>query len=86
MAAAPGHNHTAFVRKYFDKDWTGKMELTIEGPTLPIILVSSDVFPVTVAAIKKGYVAQPPSLAGLPGISSFTIQHPGKLGQEAEAK
>ena len=34
-AAAPGHNHTAFVQKYFDKDWTGKMELTTKGPTLP---------------------------------------------------
>ena len=62
------------------------MELTAEGPTLSIIVVLSNFFPVKAAAIKKDYVAQPSSLAGLPGLSTFTIQHPGKLGQEAKAK
>ena len=55
-------------------------------PTLPILLVSSDVFPIKTADIKKEYLAQPPTFAGHPGISTFTIQHPGELGQEAEAK
>ena len=62
------------------------MELTSEGPTLPILVVSSDIFPIETAYIKKDYLAQPPTFAGHPGISTFTIQHPGKLGQEAKAK
>jgi len=61
------------------------MQLTAK-PTLPILLVLSDVFPVKAADIKKDYLAQPPTLAGHPGISTFTIQHPGELGQEAEAE
>ena len=24
VAGKPGYNHTAFVQKYFDKNWTGK--------------------------------------------------------------
>ena len=79
-AGAVNHDHAAFVQKYFDKDWTGKMELTGKGPTLPILVVLSDVFPIKIADIKKGYLAQPPTFAGHPGISTFTIQHPGKLG------
>ena len=61
------------------------MQLTAK-PTLPILLVSSEVFPVKAADIKKDYLAQPPTFAGHPGISTFTIHHPGELGQEAEAK
>jgi hypothetical protein len=63
-ATAPGHNHTAFVQKYFDKDWTGKMELTAEGPILLILWVSSEVFPIKTSGIKKDYLAQPPTFAG----------------------
>ena len=86
-AGKAGYDHTAIVQKYFDEHWTGKeMELAAEGPTLPIILALSDVFPVKAADIKKDYLGQPPSLAGHPGISTFTIQHPGELGQEAEAQ
>ena len=55
-------------------------------PTLPILWVSSDIFPIETANIKKDYLAQPLTFAGHQGISTFTIQHPGKLEQEAEAK
>ena len=85
-ASAVNHDHTAFFQKYFDKNWTGEMELTSKGPTLTILVVSSDVFPIETANIKKDYLAQPPTFAAHPGISTFTIQHPGKLGQEAKAK
>ena len=61
------------------------MQLTAQ-PTLLILLVSSKVFSIEAANIKKDYLAQPPIFAGHPGISTFTIQHPGKLGQEAETK
>ena len=57
-----------------------------DKPTLPILLVSSNLFPIKTSDIKKDYLAQPPTFAGHPGISTFTIQHPGELGQEAEAK
>ena len=79
------HDHTTFVQKYFDKEWTGKMKVSAE-PTLPILVVSSEVFPIKTADIKKNYLAQPPTLAGNLGISTFTIQHPSELGQEAKAK
>ena len=62
------------------------MQLTAKGPTLPIMLVLSNVFPVKAADIKKDFLEQPPSLAGHPGFSTPTIQHPDKLGQEAKAK
>ena len=43
-AKVEGYNHTAFVQKYFDKHWKGmKMQLTVKGPSLPIMLVLSDV-------------------------------------------
>ena len=62
------------------------MQLTADGFILPIMLVSSDVYPVEAADIKKDFLAQPPSSALHPSFSTLTIQHPGKLGQEAEAK
>ena len=43
-------------------------------------------FPIETANIKKDYLVQPPTFSGHPGISTFTIQHPGKLEQEAKAK
>ena len=55
-------------------------------PTLPILWVSSDVFPIKTSNIKKDYLAQLPTFAGHPGINTFTIQHPGELEQEAKAK
>ena len=87
MAEAENYNHVGFVQKYFDKNWTGKkMQLTASGPILPIMLVSSDVYPVEAANIKKDFLAQPPSSAMHPSFNTLTIQHPGELGQEAEAK
>ena len=62
------------------------MQLTAKGLTSPIMLVLSNLFPFKAADIKKDFLAQPLSLARHPGFSTLTIQHPGKLGQEAEAK
>ena len=62
------------------------MELTAEGPTLPIMSVLSDTFPVEAADMKRDFLVQPPSLAAHPNFSTLTIQHPCELGQEAEAK
>ena len=62
------------------------MQLTTDGPILPIMLVSSDVYPVEAADIKKDFLAQPPSSAVHLYFNTLTLQHPGKLGQEAEAK
>ena len=50
------------------------------------MLVLSDVFPAEAADIKKDFLAQKPAHVGHPGFCTLTIQHPGKLGQEAEAK
>ena len=61
------------------------MQLSAE-PTLPILWVSSDIFPIKTANIKKGFLAQPPTFAGHPGISTFTIQHPGELGKKLSPK
>jgi len=85
MSATP--NNVGFVQKYFNKNWTGKkMQLTADGSILPIVLVSSNVYPVEAAEIKKDFLAQPPSSAVHPSFNRITIQHPGKSGQEAEAK
>ena len=62
------------------------MQLPAEGPTIPIMLVLSDAFPVKATDTKKDFLALPGALAGHPGFSTLTIQHPGELGQEAEAK
>ena len=63
-----------------------KMQLTANGPIIPIMLVSSDIYPVEAADIKKDFLAQPPSSAVYPSFNTLTIQHPGELGQEVEAK
>ena len=84
---ATDYNHVAFIQKYFDKNWTGtKMKRTSDGPMIPIMLVSSDVYPVEAADIKKDFLAQPPSSAVHPSFNTLTIQHPGESGQETEAK
>ena len=62
------------------------MQLTGDGPAAPIMLVLSDAFPVEAANIKKDFLTQTPAHVGHPAFSTLTIQHPGKLGQEAEAK
>ena len=81
------YNHVAFVQKYFDKKWTGKrMQLTADGPILPFMLVLSNVYPVEASDGKKDFLAQPPSSAVYPSFNTLTVQHPGGLGQEAEAK
>ena len=80
-------DEVTFVQKYSDKNWTGKrMQLTADGPILPIMLVLSNVYPVEAADIKKDFLAQLPSSAVHPSFNTLTIQHPGELGQEAEAK
>jgi hypothetical protein len=86
-AKDPDYDHVAFVQKYFGKNWTGnKMQLSPNGPNLPIMLVLSKVYLVEASDIKKDFLAQPPSSAVHPSFNTLTIQHPGKLGQEAEAK
>ena len=63
------------------------MQLTSNGPATTIMLVLSDLFPAEAADIKRGFLGQKPShVVGHPGFGTLTIQHPGKLGQEAEAK
>ena len=62
------------------------MSMSADGPSLPIILVASDVYPVEAANIKKVYLTQLQSSAVYPYPNTLTIQHPGKVGQEAEAK
>ena len=62
------------------------MQLSANGKILPIILVASNIYPVDAADIKKDFLAQPPSSAVHPSFNTLTIQHPGELGQEAEAK
>ena len=62
------------------------MKLTSDRPILPIMLVSSDVYPVEATVTKKDFLAQPPSSAVHLSFNTLTIQHPGELGQEAEAK
>ena len=81
------YNKVAFVQKYCDPNWTEKkMSLSADRPSLPIILVALGVYPVEAANIKKAYVTQPQSSAVHPYPNTLTIQHPGKVGQEAEAK
>ena len=62
------------------------MSLSANGPILPIILVASDVYPVEATDIKKDFVAQPQSSIVHPSFNTLSIQHPGELGQDAEAK
>ena len=82
-----GYDDITFVQRYCDNNWTGKkMTLSNGGPHLPIILVASDIYPVEAADIKNDFLAQPQSSAVHPSFNTLTIQHPGELGQEAEAK
>ena len=82
VAKDKDYDHVAFTQKHFDKNWTGnKMQLSADGPTLPIILVASDVFPMEAADIKKEFLAQPQSSVVHPSFNTITIQHPGKLGR-----
>ena len=86
-AAKVGYNQATFVKKYFSKRRMGNgMQLTAGGPATTIMLVSSDAFPAEAADIKKDFLAQKPAHVGHPGFGTLTIQHPGKLGQEAEVK
>ena len=62
------------------------MQLSSDGLILPIMFVLSDVYTVEAADIKKDFLAQPPSSAVRPSVNTLTIQHPGELGQEVEAK
>ena len=62
------------------------MPLSADGPSLPIMLVLSEVYPVEASDIKKDFLAHPPSSAVHPSFNTLTIQHPGELGQEVEAK
>ena len=87
MANVAGYDEVSFVQRYCDKNYTGKkMKLSNSGPYLPITLVASDVYPVETADIKKDYLVHPGSATVHPSFNTLTIQHPGKLGQEAEAK
>ena len=84
---AENYDHVGFIQKYFDENWTGKkMQLTADGPILPIMLFLSNVYPVEAADIGKDFLAQPPSSVVNSSFNTLTIQHPGKLGQEEEAK
>ena len=62
------------------------MTLSDGGPHLPIMQVNSDVHPVESSDIKKDFFAPQHASAVHPSFSTLTIQHPGELGQEAEAK
>jgi hypothetical protein len=80
-------NDNAWIKHYCDNTWSGtKMTLSDGRPHLPIIQVSSDVYPVESADIKKDYFTPLHASAVHPPFSTLTIQHPGKLGQEAEVK
>ena len=70
-AGQVNHDHTACFQKFFNKNWTGKTMKLSSEPTLPILLVSSDLFPIKTAKIKADYLAQPPTFAGHPGISTW---------------
>ena len=88
MATKQGYDHVAFVKKYFNQLWTGNgMKLSANGPSNAIISVSLDSFPAKAAKIKKSFLAAQHSPSfGYPGAGTFTIQHPGKTGQEADTK
>jgi hypothetical protein len=81
------YNEVTFVQRYCDNNWMGqKMSISADGPHLPIIQVALEVYPVEAADIKKDFLAQLQSSTAHPNYITLTIQHPGKLGQEAEAK
>ena len=83
-----GYNRVAFVKKYFNQHWIGNgMKMSSNGPSNAILSVSLDSYPAEDAEIKKSFLATQhlPSV-GYPGAGTFTIQHPGKAGQEADTK
>ncbi len=60
------------------------IKATRTGPCLSVTLVQSDDYPVLAAKIKRKF--NPLSLRGpLPGVTTMTIQHPSKVGRDAEA-
>jgi hypothetical protein len=93
LARVMGYDDVTMVQRYCDSTWTGKkMILGEDGPCLPITMVASDVYPVETADIKKDCLGQPatahPSYSSAtphPSYGTLTIQHPGEVGQEAEA-
>ena len=62
------------------------MSMSADGPSLPIILVALYIYPVEAANIKKVYLTQPQLSVEYLYPNTLTIQHPGEVGQEAEAK
>ena len=88
VSCESGYNQVAFVQKYFSQHWTGNgMKTSAYGPSNAIILVSLDSFLAKAAEIKKVFLeAQNSPPIGHPGAGTFTIQHPGEAGQEADAK
>ena len=86
--AEDSYDQTAFFKEYFNKDWTGKdIQLATNGPTNLITSIQLDSYPFNAAKIKKVFLTPQSAPAfRYPGLGTFTIQHPGKLGQEAEAK
>ena len=81
------YNHVAFVQKYLDKNWTGKrMQLTANGPILPIMLVLSGVYPVEAADIKKDFLAQPPSSAVYPSFNTIPSNIQANWGRRRRPK
>jgi hypothetical protein len=76
----------AWIKHYCDNTWTGtKMTLGENGPCLPITMVDSDVYPMETADIKRECLEQSQPAPAFPSYSTLTIQHPGEVGQEAEA-
>ncbi len=74
-----------FAKKYlcYDLASTG-IKATRTGPCLSVTLVQSDDYPVLAAEIKREF--NPLSASGpLPGVTTMTIQHPSKVGRDAEA-
>jgi len=66
------YNEVAFVQKFCDKNWTGKkMNLSADGPILPIILVASDVYSWKLPTSKRtSWRNHSPLLYTLPSIHS----------------
>ena len=51
------YNEVKFIQKYSIPNWTGKkMSMSADGPSLPIIMVVSDVYPAEADYIKKAYM------------------------------
>ena len=74
-----------FAKKYLCYDLASAgIKATRTGPCLSVTLVQSDDYPVLAAEIKCEF--NPLSASGpLPGVTTMTIQHPSKVGRDAEA-